>query len=97
MNVQKRLVDDDGSPTRRNVGQDIGNVEPGFFGGKRGGHKYLHQDLVWKGMNGSPRVSSSACLRFCEASFEHRRGRATVLGVGDISKETWLGDGQGVG
>ena len=34
-------VDDDGSPTRRNVGQDVGNVESGFFGGKRSGDEYF--------------------------------------------------------
>ena len=34
-------VEDDSSPLRRNVGQDIGNFESGFLGDERGGDEDL--------------------------------------------------------
>ena len=80
-------VEDDVSPTRRNAGEDIGDLESGFLGDERGGDKDLGEDLVRKGMNGGPRFGGQfgrLCLG--EASFEHRRGRVATMGVGDILK-----------
>ena len=80
-------VEDDRPPLRRNVGQDIGNVESGFLGGERGSDEDLCEDFGGKGMNGSPPFLSFGRFGLDGASFEHPRGGVVMTGVCDVLKQ----------
>lgn len=84
---QNAGVEDDRSPTGRNLRQDIGNLEARFLGGERGSDKDLGKNLVWKGMNGGPWFSNPGCLGLCTTSFKGRRGRGVTLCVGDVLEQ----------